>query len=71
MTIQNIETYFPYIVFVYGTILFFVLTNPKLEQIALDRLPQASWSYLKAHQPIAAISVIVGGMWILQRIWLA
>lgn len=70
MTIQQLDEIFPFIVFCYGLIIVFVLTNPKLLEMAEKRMPSPVWSQMAQKRPLGLICVVVGGLWSLQNLWL-
>ncbi len=61
---------FPYVCFVYGAIMTFVLNIPALVRIAEEKMPAAAVAQWKSHSFFAAISMFVGAFWILQNLWL-
>lgn len=70
MTLDQAYNYFPYFIFIYGLVLYFTLSSEHLEKVA-GGLSNNIWPYLQSHKPIAAVGVILGGLWILQRLWIA
>lgn len=71
MTYKELDTIFPYIVFVYGTLVSFVLASEPLMKVARERLPQDLVGQLVAHRTLGHLCLWVGGLWILQNLWLA
>lgn len=69
MTHTTLDLLFPWIVFGYGTLLSLVLNSRRLMDIAEEKLPVALYTQLNAHRWLAAASVVIGAIWILQNIW--
>jgi hypothetical protein len=70
MGYREIDFIFPFVVFGYGALMTFVLTNPRLMELAEKRLPSEIWSRFQSKRPLAVICFVVGGLWSLQNIWL-
>lgn len=66
----QIDYYFPFITFFYGALILFVLTHPKLVEVGKNKMPEA-YKQLQAHQGLAWLCFVVGGLWSIQNIWLA
>lgn len=71
MTYAELDKIFPYIVFVYGILVSFVLASAPLMKIAQERLPNDLVTQLSGHRTLGLICLWVGGIWILQNLWLA
>lgn len=69
MNIALLDYYFPFFVFCYGALVYFVLNFPPLVKIAEQRLPIQYWQQLKMHRALSLFSLILGGLWSLQNIW--
>lgn len=69
MTIEQIDYYFPFFVWLYGIIVTFVLSVPKLMELAELKLPVKIYSQLKGHKVLAFICLWIGSAWALQNIW--
>lgn len=70
MTYQELDQIFPYFVFFYGLVVTMVLNMPELIKIGNERLPKEMMTQFQSHRLLALISLIVGGLWSLQNIWL-
>jgi hypothetical protein len=70
MTVQELDYYFPFLVFFYGLLISFVLQIPALLKIADDRLPRQMVSQLKAHTGLAFFCLVIGSLWSLQNLLL-
>ena len=70
MTVEKLDYIFPFVVFGYGVVMTFILNNPKLIEIAEQRLPSDMWSQFKAKKVLAMICLVIGSLWSLQNIWL-
>ncbi len=70
MTYAQLDQIFPYIVFVYGTVISLVLNSITLCRLADQKLPQIFVAQLNMHRGLAAICFVVGALWILQNLWL-
>lgn len=71
MTFRELDAIFPYIVFVYGILVTFVLASAPLMRIARERLTDELVAQLTGHRILAMICLWVGSIWILQNLWLA
>ena len=67
MNLTLLDYYFPFFVFIYGIILIFVIENPILKKIGLEKMPDA-YQRLLAHRSLGWISFYVGGIWSLQNL---
>lgn len=65
----NLDHAFPYVCFVYGAVMTFVLNVPQLVRLADERLPEPLVAQWKSHSVFAAVSMFVGALWILQNLW--
>ncbi len=70
MNIALLDYYFPFFVFTYGAMIYFVLHYPPLIKIAEQRLPNYYWNQLKMHRGLSLFCLAIGGLWSLQNIWL-
>lgn len=70
MSIHTLDLLFPFFVFVYGAMITFVLSMPRLMEIAEKRLPPDLLKQLEAHRWLAMVCLIVGAVWSLQNLWL-
>ena len=68
MTIETLDTFTMWMAFIYGVVLFFVLEFPPLKRVEL-KSPQL-FLILRQHQPLALVCFWVGGLWILQEMWI-
>ncbi|MCM2281015.1 MAG: hypothetical protein NDI61_04130 [Bdellovibrionaceae bacterium] len=70
MTYKELDTIFPYIVFVYGILVSFVLASGPLMRLARERLPAELVGQLSAHRTLGLVCLWVGALWVLQNLWL-
>ena len=68
MTIQELDFYFPFIVFAYGLIVTIPLNLPQLMELAEERLPRENLRQLQAHRGLAMFCLVVGAFWSLQNL---
>lgn len=68
--IAQIDFYFPFIVFIYGLVITFVLETPFFFKLAQKEMPYYHAQFEK-HRKIAILSIYVGGLWSLQNLWLS
>lgn len=71
MTPTELDSIFPYICFVYGALMTFVLNVPILAQLADERLPASLVAQWRSHRVLAMACLMIGAAWILQNLWLA
>ncbi len=57
--------------FAYGALITLVLNSEKLMQLAEQRMPAMYRERLIGAQVLANLSLWLGGLWILQNLWLA
>ena len=69
-SISTLDFYFPFIVFIYGLAINFVLEIPYLVALAQKRMP-VRYEAFERHRKIALLSLYVGGLWSLQNLWLS
>ncbi len=69
-SIQELDYYFPFLVFFYGLVILFVLEIPQLVARAKKQMPQQLGAFEK-HRKLAVLSIWIGGLWSLQNIWLS
>lgn len=67
MSISALDFYFPFVVFLYGLAINFVLEIPQLVALAQKRMPSQYMTFEK-HRKIAVLSLYVGGIWSLQNL---
>lgn len=65
---QQLDKIFPFVVFVYGAVMTFVLHIPALMQLAEERLSDAMVMQFRSHKAIGFTCFMVGGVWSLQRV---
>jgi hypothetical protein len=70
MTPEKLDSIFPWLVLFYGFVVTFVLNQEGLMRLAEQRMDQALVKNLQAHRGIAFVSLIVGGLWTLQNLWI-
>lgn len=68
MSIQELDYWFPFVVFFYGFFLTVVLHTPRLVKLGKERLPQAEWRRFESHKGLALFSLVLGGLWSLQHL---
>lgn len=68
MNFETLDQITMWMAFIYGMVLFFVLEFPPLKKVE-TKAPQM-FLILRQHQPIALVCFWVGGLWILQEIWI-
>ena len=61
----------PWVSFAYGCLMVFVFQSPTLVKLAETRLPEPHRSRFLAHAGLGWICLFVGGLWILQGLWLS
>jgi len=69
-SLTQLDAAFPFVVFVYGALMTFVLYSPPLQKLADQNFNPTLVQQMRAHRALAVISFIVGGLWALQNIWL-
>ncbi len=69
-SISTLDYYFPFIVFIYGLVINFVLEIPHLVALAKKQMP-SQYATFERHRKIAVLSLYVGGLWSLQNLWLS
>lgn len=67
----SIDHLFPYICFAYGVVMTFALNMPVLDRLAEKQFAPDMIAQWRSHRGLAAICLGVGGLWILQNLWLA
>lgn len=70
MSIQELDAIFPYICFVYGAVMTAMLNMPLMLRLADERLPRELAQQWHSHRTLAGVCLVVGGLWILQGLWL-
>lgn len=61
----------PWLAFAYGIVMVFVFQSPRLMELARTRIPEPFRSRFLAHGALGWVCLVVGGLWILQSLWLA
>lgn len=69
MTPENLDYFFPFIVFFYGLLLVLVLETPALVKIGEERLG-AVFQQMSRHKGLAWVCFFVGGLWSIQNVYL-
>ncbi|MGE3973684.1 MAG: hypothetical protein AB7F59_04070 [Bdellovibrionales bacterium] len=67
MSIQELDFYFPFIVFAYGILMTLVLNSPLVSK-AEHLFPEAILQQFKANRILGFICLFVGGFWALQNL---
>lgn len=67
---QKLDLLFPYLCFAYGFLMTVALNIPALAEIADERFPHHVVQQWRAHRGLALFCLVVGGLWILQNLWL-
>lgn len=70
MNYEKYDLIFPYFVLVYGALMVFVHSSPKLLELGETRMPRETWQRFVAHKPLGLVCLWVGALWILQNLWL-
>jgi hypothetical protein len=70
MTYEKLDHIFPYVIFIYGILCVLVLSSDTLLRLGRERMPADLWTRFQSHKIFAWISAVVGGLWILQNLWL-
>lgn len=65
---QQLDRAFPFVVFVYGAVMTFVLHIPALMQLAEEKLSDALLVQFRSHKATGLVCFLVGGLWSLQRV---
>ena len=68
MTIQELDFYFPFFVFLYGFIVSVPLNISSLMELAEKKFPQQMVQQLNAHRKLAMFCLYIGGLWSLQNL---
>ena len=71
MSYRELDFIFPFIIFGYGVIMIFVLNTPKLLTLAEERLSPELYQQFKTRRTLGLVSLVVGGLWALQNLWLS
>ncbi len=66
-----LDNAFPYICFTYGVVMTVALNLHVIEKLAHSKLSPDVVAQWRSHRGLAAICMGVGGLWILQNLWLA
>jgi hypothetical protein len=69
--ITKLDLLFPYLCFLYGAVMTFVLNSSRLSRIADQRLSSELLATYRGHRGLALVCLVVGGAWILQNLWVA
>ena len=70
MTYKELDFLFPFLVLFYGALMTFVLNSPRLMQIAEKRFPQELLQQVNMHRTLGIFSLVLGGLWSLQNLWI-
>ena len=68
MTIQELDFYFPFFVFMYGLLVTIPLNTPSLVELAEERLPNDLKKQMQAHRGLAIFCLVIGAFWSLQNL---
>lgn len=71
MNYEQLDLIFPYVMFAYGALITLVLNSEKLMQLAEQRMPSVYRERLMGARVLANLCLWLGGIWILQNLWLA
>ena len=71
MGYRELDFIFPFVIFTYGVVMSFVLNTPKLMTIAEERLSPELFQQFKTRRTLGLVSLIVGGLWAIQTMWLS
>lgn len=69
MTHQQLDFWFPVIVFAYGFLMSMVLNNQPLMELAQKKFPPPLLQQMSSHRYLAVICLVVGALWSLQNMW--
>lgn len=67
---HEVDLVFPYVCFAYGALMTLVLNVPVFVRLADENLPSRLVQQIRAHRALAMICLCVGGLWVLQNLWL-
>lgn len=67
---EIVDSIFPYVIFGYGAIVTVIMHFPFLMELGRKRIPDETLRRMQSHAHLAQICLWVGGLWILQTIWL-
>jgi hypothetical protein len=65
----QLDSIFPYIVFIYGAMILLVLNSSALRKLGERVVPHEAWERFASHGILAWISFFVGGFWVLENLW--
>lgn len=69
MNHQQLDFWFPFIVFTYGFAMSIVLNSKPLMALADRRFPPDLKQQMVSHRYLALVCLVVGALWSLQNIW--
>jgi hypothetical protein len=69
MTHQQLDFWFPFIVFTYGFTMCVVLNLKPLVALAEKHFPPDLHRQMEAHRYLAVVCLVVGALWSLQNFW--
>ncbi len=69
MNIEQLDHFFPYIVFIYGVVMTLVYHSKFLMSIAENKFPPGFYKQFQSHKLLGLICLMVGGVWSLQNLW--
>ena len=67
MGVQQLDHYFPFLVFFYGTLMILILENKFLDRMAREKMPAIAQTWAQ-RKPLAWTCFFVGGLWSLQNV---
>jgi hypothetical protein len=71
MGYEKLDLYFPYFMFTYGVFMTLVLQSERLMKWAQAHFPAELVERLNGAKVLGALSLWLGGLWILQNLWFA
>ncbi len=69
MKYQELDQLFPFLVFVYGVLMTIVLNTDFFQELADRVFPAKLLTQFRAHRVLGFVCLLVGGLWILQNLW--
>ncbi|RME17781.1 MAG: hypothetical protein D6797_01800 [Bdellovibrio sp.] len=70
MSYQELDLIFPFIVFIYGSLMTLILHSETLMKLAEKKLPPTLLFQFKTHRLMGSICLFVGFFWSLQNLLL-
>jgi hypothetical protein len=71
MGYEKLDLYFPYLMFTYGVFMTLILQSERLMKWAHEHFPAELVERLSGAKVLGALSLWLGGLWILQNLWFA